>query len=55
MMWKQNPTIVAQRIDVRAQKTIEVDFDRGTTLGVSLAHDQRTVFDEAVPFFHALG
>ena len=25
---KQNPTIVAQRIDVRAQKTIEVDFDR---------------------------
>src|SRR5262249_5594440 len=52
---QQNLAVIAQRINVRAQKTIEGDFDRGTTLGVSLAHDQWNVFDEAVPSFNALG
>src|SRR5262249_8370622 len=35
---QQNLTVVAQRINVRAQQTIEGVFDRGTLFGVGLTH-----------------
>src|SRR5262245_8420348 len=36
---QQNLSVVAQRINVRTQQTIEGNFDRGAICGVSLAHN----------------
>src|SRR4029079_11105911 len=52
---QQHLAVIAQRIDVYAQKTIEGDFDGSATRCVGFAHDQWNVFDEAVLPLHALG